>query len=181
MKPSEKLCGGRKQLAGRDTISTRARHKIPKNDGNSCKSELGYDLRRRTISRSVDKRRQRWGNDLLIRRFRVRFPGDPPLPARSGPFTEHFCNSLWSCVYLAPKANDQGVVVPTCLRLNICNRSPEVDLTSSGLLAAPIVEKESYRQTCLRERQTRRKAGTQSHGAQSGLAGIPNDMEKTDE
>ncbi len=42
-----------------------------------AKRNHGADLGRCTISKEVDKRRKRPGIGLLIRRFRVRFPGDP--------------------------------------------------------------------------------------------------------
>jgi hypothetical protein len=64
-------------LVCHDTISTRARHKMARNDANSCKSQFIRDLRRCTISQIDDKRRKHRGNGLLIRRFRVRFPGGP--------------------------------------------------------------------------------------------------------
>src|ERR671918_3015132 len=60
-----------------DTISTRARRKMTKSEGKHWGAKSCTDLGRCIVSNSFEKRREHPGNGLLIRAFRVRFPGDP--------------------------------------------------------------------------------------------------------
>ena len=79
-----KLAGTKHETARRPPKpATRFRHardtKRRQTTISPAKRNHRADLGRCTISKEVDKRRKRPGIGLLIRRFRVRFPGDPRL------------------------------------------------------------------------------------------------------